>query len=142
MIGHGANRAYLPLPVETVCVCPDCAWKWIEFLAQDPRKEFAAHEAEAITIMNKEAIITCPRRREAMEEVNKYLSASPSPRTSIVKKNIFAMLCEKFLENQALILCAQRQISAGGQTCEVIMSHNARKVGQRTDGQIQRRASL
>ena len=99
MIGHRANKACLPLPEEKVCVCRGCAWKWIEFLAKDPCKKSKEHYAEATTIMNKEAIITCPRRMEAKDGIRTYLSASPSPRTSMVKKNIFAMLCEKFPES-------------------------------------------
>ena len=99
-MGHGANRVYLPLPKDKVCVCPVYAWEWIEFFGIDPCKEFTEHEAEAITIMDREALMTCPRRREAMEGIRKNMWTRPSPKRDVVTKKILAMLREKFPENQ------------------------------------------
>ena len=66
-LGPGANQTYIWLPNEQVSVCPDCAWNWVEFISKDPCKKYRKEEAEAITIVKKDNITTCPRKRKGLK---------------------------------------------------------------------------
>ena len=75
MMGHGASSVYFTLPNETKYAY--CAMKFLEF-TEISCKEYTEDEAEATSIMNKAAFITCPRKRSAEENINKILSTRTS----------------------------------------------------------------
>ena len=93
MIGRGANRAYDQLHDEKVSVRPDCAWKCIEFISKNQCKEYTEQEAEANAIMDRHAVTTCPRIKEALNPI----------RTCTAKRT--DMKYEKLLETNHAVLC-------------------------------------
>ena len=72
--------------------CPDCAWNWISFLGKDPCREYIEHGAEVVTIINKEALITCPRRNNAIEGIRKFMMIRTSSKRYKLKNKTYAML--------------------------------------------------
>ena len=73
ILGHGVQQACIQLSNEKISVCTDCAWRWVDCMSKGPCKKYTEQAAEAIAIIDKDAIITCPRRREAFNAIQTYI---------------------------------------------------------------------
>ena len=73
-LAHGADGAYGRLPKDTFSVCPDCAWEWVAHINKDQCKVLTKQDVEPKSIMDHQAIDTCPRRRQAILETKKHLA--------------------------------------------------------------------
>ena len=99
ILGHGANRAYNQLPDEKVPACPHCAWEWCEFISKDPCNNFMQQEAGANVIMNRDAIITCPGRKEALKSIKNYTIETNNVKMEKLVDKTYVALSETFRMN-------------------------------------------
>ena len=54
-VGYGVNKEYFPEASELFSVCPDCMWKWIQFLCSGPCRELQLHQTAALITMTSNA---------------------------------------------------------------------------------------
>ena len=98
-LAHGVNGVYSRLPNEKFSVCPDCTWDWVAYINKDLGKILTEQEEEAKSIMNNQAIDTCPRRKQAILETKKQLAEHKVVKVKWLTHSVVKVLKEIFTAN-------------------------------------------